>query len=79
MEVLSLDEYLVTNLVVRCQSLLGICGSLVSESLLGMGHLLTEEFMEGVKVDGVFMSLSRGEIVFWMDSKVGVVTFVSKE
>ena len=42
-EVLSLDEYLVTNLEVRCQSPSGIHGSLVS--LLGMGHLLMEELM----------------------------------
>ena len=48
-------------------------------SLLGMGHLLTEELTEGIKVYGVLMSLSRGEIVFQMDGEVGVVTFVSKE
>ena len=35
--------------------------------------------MKGVEVNGVLMSSSRGEIVFWMDGEVGVVTFVSKE
>ena len=76
-EVLSLDKYLVTDFEVGCQSLTGICGSLVS--LLGVGHLLMEEFMEGVEVYGVLTSLSGGEIMFQMDGEVGVVTFVSKE
>ena len=35
--------------------------------------------MEGIEVNGVLMSLSRGEVAFWMDGDVGVVTFVSKE
>ena len=35
--------------------------------------------MEGVEVDGVLTSLSGGQVAFWMDSEIGVVTFVSKE
>ena len=77
MEVLSLDECLVTNFEVRCWSPLGIHRSLVS--LLAMDHLPTEEFMQGVEVNGVLMSSSRGQVAFRMDGKVGVVTFVSKE
>ena len=34
--------------------------------------------MEGVEVDRVLTSSSRGQVAFWMDSEVGAVTFVSK-
>ena len=62
MEVLSLDKYLVTNFEVWCQSLSGIHRSLVS--LLGVGHLLMEEFMKRVEVNRVLTSLSRGKVTF---------------
>ena len=68
---------MVINFEVWCWSPSGICGFLVS--LFGMGHLLTEEFMEGVEVDGVLTGSSGGQVTFWMDSEIGVVTFVSKE
>ena len=35
--------------------------------------------MEGVKIDGVFLSLFRGKVSFWVDGDVGVVALVGKE
>ena len=44
---LSFDEDLITDFELWCQRLFGISGSLIA--FLGMGHLLTEELMEGVE------------------------------
>ena len=35
--------------------------------------------MEGVEVDRVFSGLSSGEVVFWINCDVQVITFISKE
>jgi hypothetical protein len=64
MEILCLDEYLITDFEVQCWSSLGICRSLVT--LLGMGHLLMEELMKGIKIHRVFMCASGCEISFRM-------------
>ena len=42
-------------------------------------HLLTEELVEGVEIDGVFLSSFRGKVLFWVDGDVGVVALVDKE
>ena len=76
-EVLSFDESLVTDLEVQCWSLSSICRSLVSQ--LYISHLFTEELMEGVKIDRVFLSSFRGKISFWVDRDVGVVALVDEE
>ena len=77
MEVLSFDESLVTDFEVWCWSLSSIHGSLVSQ--LRSSHLLMEELVEGVKINGVFLSLFRDKVLFWMDGDVGVVALVGKE
>ena len=76
-EVLSFDKSLVTNFEVWCQSLSSIRKSLVSQ--LHSSHLLTEELVEGVKINGVFSSSFRGKVSFWVDGDVGVVALVGKE
>ena len=76
-EILCFDKGLVTDFEVRCQSLSSICRSLVSQ--LCSSHLLTEELMEGIKINGVFSSLFRGKVLFWVDGDVGVVVLVGKE
>ena len=35
--------------------------------------------MEGVKIDGVFLSLFGGKVSFWVDGNVGVVALVGEE
>ena len=35
--------------------------------------------MEGVKIEGVFSSLFRGKVSFWVDRDVGVVALVGEE
>ena len=35
--------------------------------------------MEGVKINGVFLSLFGDKVLFWVDRDVGVVTLVDKE
>ena len=35
--------------------------------------------MEGVEIDGVFLSSFRGKVLFWVDGDVGVVALVDKE
>ena len=77
MEVLSFDESLVTDFEVQCQSSSSICGSLVSQ--LCSSHLLMEELMERVKINGVFLSSFRGKVSFWVDGDVEVVALVGKE
>ena len=54
-----------------------VCGSLVLQ--LCSSHLLTEELVEGVKINGVFLSLFGGKVSFWVDGDVGVVAFVGEE
>ena len=76
-EVLSFDESLVTDFEVWCQSSSSIRGSLVSQ--LRSSHLLTEELVEGVKIDGVFLSSFRGKVSFWVDRDVEVVALVGEE
>ena len=76
-EVLSFDKSLVTDFEVQCQSSSSICGFLISQ--LCSSHLLTEELVEGVKIDGVFLSLFRGKVSFWVDGDVGVVVLVDEE
>ena len=76
-EVLSFDESLVTDFKVWCWSSSSIRGSLVSQ--LCSSHLLTEELMEGIKINGVFSSLFRGKVLFWVDGDVGVVALVGEE
>ena len=44
-----------------------------------MGHLLIEELVEGVEVNGVLSCSSGGKILFWIDHDVWVVTFIGKE
>ena len=44
-----------------------------------MGHLLMEELVEGVKVNGVLSCSSGGKISFWIDCNVWVVIFIGKE
>ena len=76
-EVLSFNESLVTDFEVRCRSSSSVRGSLVSQ--LGHSHLLTEELVEGVKIDGVFSSSFGGKVSFWVDGDVGVVALVGEE
>ena len=75
-EVRSFDKSLVINFEVQCQSSSSICGSLVSQ--LCSSHLLMEELVEGVKIDGVFSSSFGGKVSFWVDEDVGVVALVGK-
>ena len=35
--------------------------------------------MEGVKIDGVFLSSFGGKVSFWVDGDVGVVALVGEE
>ena len=35
--------------------------------------------MEGVKIDGVFLSLFGGKVLFWVDRDVRVVALVGEE
>ena len=77
MEVLGFDESLVTDFEVQCQSSSSVCGSLVSQ--LCSSHLLTEELVKGVKINGVFSSSFRCKISFWMDRDVRVVVLVEEE
>ena len=46
---------------------------------LHSSHLLIEELVEGVKIDGVFLSSFRGKVSFWVDEDVRVVALVGKE
>ena len=77
MEVLGFDKSLVINFEVQCQSSSSICGSLISQ--LHSSHFLTEELVEGVKIDRVFLSSFGGKVSFWVDGDVGVVSLVGKE
>ena len=54
-----------------------VCGSFVLQ--LCSSHLLMEELVEGVKIDGVFSSLFGGKVLFWVDGDVGVVALVGEE
>ena len=76
-EVLSFDKSLVTNFEVRCWSSSSVHGSLISQ--LCSGHLLMEELVEGVKINGVFSSSFKGKVLFWVDRDVRVVAFVGEE
>ena len=76
-EVLSFDESLVIDFEVWCWSSSSICGSLVSQ--LCSSHLLTEELVEGVKINSVFSSSFRGKVSFWVNRDVGVVALVGEE
>ena len=76
-EILCFDEGLVTDFEVRCRSSSSVRGSLVSQ--LHHSHLLTEELVEGVKIDGVLLSSFGGKVSFWVDGDVGVVTLVGEE
>ena len=44
-----------------------------------MEHLLTEELVEGVEIDGVLLGTYRSQISLGMDGNVWVVTLVSEE
>ena len=77
MEVLSFDKSLVINFEVWCWSSSSVCRSLVSQ--LCNSHLLMEELMEGIKINGVFSSSFGGKVSFWVDRDVGVVALVGKE
>ena len=77
MEVLSFDESLVTDFEVWCQSSSSIHRSLVLQ--LRSSHLLTEELVEGVKINGVFLSSFGGKVLFWVDGDVRVVALVGEE
>ena len=76
-EVLSFDESLVINFEVQYWSSSSVCGSLISQ--LCCSHLLMEELVEGVKINGVFSSSFRGKVLFWVDRDVGVVALVGEE
>ena len=76
-EVLGFDESLVTNFEVWCWSSSSVHGSLISQ--LHSSHLFMEELMEGVKINGVFSSLFRSKVSFWVDRDVGVVALVGEE
>ena len=76
-EVFSFDESLVTNFEIQCWSSSSVHRSLVSQ--LCSSHFLIEELVEGVKIDGVFSSLFRGKVLFWVDGDVGMVALVGKE
>ena len=75
--VLGFDKSLVTDFEVQCQSSSSIHWSLVLQ--LCSSHLLTEELVEGVKINGVFSSSFRGKVLFWVDRDVGVVALVGEE
>ena len=77
MEVLSFDESLVTDFEVWCWSSSSVHRSLISQ--LRSSHPLTKELVEGVKIYGVFLSLFRGKVSFWVDGDVGVVALVDEE
>ena len=77
MEVHGFDKSLVINFEVQCQSLSSVHRSLVSQ--LHSSHLLTEELVEGVKIDRVFSISFRDKVSFWVDRDVGVVALVGKE
>ena len=76
-EVLGFDESLVTNFEVQCWSSSSICRSLILH--LCSSHLLTEELVEGVKIDGVLSTLFEGKVSFWVDRDIGVVALVDEE
>ena len=76
-EILCFDEGLVTDFEVWCWSSSSVHGSLVSQ--LCSSHLLTEELVEGVKIDGVFSSSFGGKVLFWVDGDVEVVALVGEE
>ena len=61
-EILSFDESLVTDFEVQCQSSSSIYRFLVLQ--LHSSHLFMEELVEGVKIDGVFLSSFRGKVSF---------------
>ena len=48
-------------------------------SQLCSSHLLKEELVEGVKINGVFLSSFRGKVSFWVDRDVEVVALIDKE
>ena len=77
MEVLSFDKSLVINFEVWCWSSSSVRGSLVLQ--LHSSHLLMEELVEGVKIDGVFSSSFGGKVSFWVDGDVGMVALVGEE
>ena len=77
MEVFDFDKSLVTDFEVWCQSLSNVHRSLILQ--LCSSHLLTEELMERIKIDRVFMSLFRGKVSFWVEGDVGVVAHVGEE
>ena len=77
MEVLNFDKSLVTDFEVQCQSSSSVYRSLVSQ--LCSSHLLMEELMEGVKIDGVFLSSFGGKVLFWVDGDVEVVALVGEK
>ena len=61
-EVLGFDKSLVTDFEIRCWSSSSVHGSLVSQ--LCSSHLITEELVEGVKINGVFSSSFGGKVSF---------------
>ena len=46
---------------------------------LHSSHLLMEELVEGVKINGVFLSLFRDKVSFWVDGDIRVVALVGEE
>ena len=77
MEVLGLNKSQRADLESRCRNPFGICRSLVL--LLCKVHLISEELMEGGKVNRILLGVYRCQVSFGMDRKVRVIPLVGKE
>ena len=77
MEVLGLNKSQRADLESGCRDLFGVCGSLVL--LLCKAHLISEELMEGGKVNGILLGMYGCQVSLGMDGEVGVVSLVGKE
>src|SRR5882724_10269784 len=76
-EELSLDVCLATDFEFWGQKPSGISGSLVS--MLSFSDVLLKLLVQLVKVGDKVMCTCRSEVMFWVNSKVLMVTLVGKE
>ena len=76
-EALGFNVNQTTNFKGRCRYPLGICGTLVT--LLHMVHLFTQEVMERVEIDQVFLCSDGCQISLGMYREVQMVAFVCEE
>src|ERR1700746_1874174 len=76
-EILGLNKGRGPNLKGRCRNPSGVRRPLIS--LLSKAHLISEEFMEGSKIDGVLLCTYGCQVSLGMDGKVWMVSLVGKE